>query len=110
MNLRIIIDCSLIAGFCCFACAAFDIRRFRALWAKSVFIISATVGIANGVVELAWDSRWFVLGPDDGRQLTIWLSVINGLLLGLIFSLILSGQLRGIKQVTNQPDNPPNPN
>ena len=103
-NTKILIDCLLIAGFCCFAYAPFEKKRIRARWAKSIFAISAIIGIAKGVFGLARDSGWLVLGSETGRRLEGWLGMVSGLLLGFIFSLILSGQLSGTKRVVKEPD------
>jgi hypothetical protein len=91
MHTITIIDCILIVGFGCLVFIPFDKKRVRARWAKSVFVICAILGIAKGVVGLVWDTEWFVLGNEAGRRHFY----LSGLLLGFLFSLILSGQLKG---------------
>jgi hypothetical protein len=103
MNFQIIHNCILIAGFSYFAFIPFDKKHLRARWAKSVFVICAIVGIAKGAVGLAWDLGWFALGSESGRQLNNSFLLTDGLLLGFIFSLILSGELTGTKQSAKQP-------
>ena len=67
-------------------------------WAKSAFGIIAVIGIAVGVVRLAWDLGWFTVGSEAGRRLDDYLYMVSGVILGFLFSLILSGQLSGTKR------------
>jgi len=101
MNINIVIDCIFIGGFLFYAFVPFDKKRIRARWAKAVFLVSAVIGIAKGVVGLAWDMGWFALGTEASRRLDAWLYMAGGLLLGFIFSLIFSGQLVGMKKSPN---------
>ena len=105
MNIPVALDCIFIAGFALYCLAPFEKKRIRARWAKLVFIVCSVLGIAKGVVGLAWDLNWFSLGSDASRLLDSSRSMVSGLLLGFIFSLIFSGQLLGKKRVSdsNQP-------
>jgi hypothetical protein len=98
MNMSIVIDCIIIAGCAYLAFIPFDKKRIRARWAKLAFAICAVSGIARGVIGLAWDSNWIRLGNDAGRLFDDYLYMGSGVILGFIFSLILSGQLRGSKR------------
>jgi len=101
MNIPIVTDYVIIAGFAYLAFIPFDKKHIRARWAKSVFAICAVVGITKGVVDLAWHLKWFVFGSEGNRRLEDCLFGASGLLLGFLFSLILSGQLKGTKRPTN---------
>ena len=87
-----------IVGFAILAFAPFSKRRIRARWANAVFILSSAIGIARGLVGLAWSLGWFSLGSNGGQLLGAYLSMTGGLLLGFLFSLIFSGELTGKKQ------------
>ena len=98
MNSSIVIDFIIIAGCAFFGFVPFDKKRIRTGWAKKVFGIIAIIGIARGIVELAWDLGWFTLGSEVGHRLDDYLYMVSGVILGLLFSLILSGQLSGTKR------------
>lgn len=98
MNSNIIVDCVIIAGCAIWGFVPFDKKRIRVGWAKLAFGIIAITGIARGVVELAWDLGWFTLGSEAGRRLDDYLYMVSGVILGFLFSLILSGQLSGKKR------------
>jgi hypothetical protein len=106
MNTHVVLDCIFIVGFATYAFIPFDKKRLRARWAKVVFIVSAVIGIARGMVGLAWDLNWFVLGSEASRWLDSYLYMVGGLLLGFIFSLIFSGQLVGAKRVGDSKGSP----
>ena len=101
MSVRILFDFLLIVGFAAYGLVPFTNKRIRAPWAKKVFIVSSVVGVARGAVGLAWDLGWLRLGAEEGVPLDNFLSMIGGLLLGFIFSLIFSGQLVGRRQDFN---------
>jgi hypothetical protein len=98
MNSGIVIDCIIIAGCASLGFMPFDKKRIRVGWAKLAFGIIAVIGIVRGVIELAWDLGWFTLGGDAGRRLDDYLYMVSGVILGFLFSLILSGQLTGKKR------------
>ncbi|HVU27939.1 MAG TPA: hypothetical protein VHG71_09415 [Verrucomicrobiae bacterium] len=102
MNTNIILDSIQIIGFAILACAPLDQKRIRARWANSIFVICAIIGIAKGAVGLAWNMGLFMLGNENTRRLDGYLSMAGGLLLGFLFSLILSGQLMGTKRTNNE--------
>jgi hypothetical protein len=98
MNSGVVIDCLIIAGFAFFGFLPFDKKRIRVGWAKFVFGIISVTGITDGVVRLAWDLGWFALGSNASSRFNGYLYMVGGVILGLIFSLILSGQLTGTKR------------
>jgi len=98
MDSSIIVDCIIIAGCAISGFVPFDKRRIRVRWAKLAFGIIAVIGIAVGVMRLAWDLGWFTLCSASGRLLDYFLYVGNGVILCFLFLLILSGQLSGTKR------------
>jgi len=98
MNYSVINDCIIIAGCAILGFGAFDKKGIRAGWAKLAFGIIAVIGIADGVVKLSWDLGWLTLGSKAGRVLDDYLYMVGGVIVGFLFSLILSGQLTGTKR------------
>jgi hypothetical protein len=98
MSSGIINNCIIIAGCAILGFVPFDKKRIRAAWAKLAFGIIAVVGIVSGSMRLAWDSGWFTLGTEASRRLDNYLYMVSGVVLGFLFSLILSGQLTGTKR------------
>ena len=101
MTIHTICNYLIIAGSIAFGLIPLDKKRIHAPWAKRVFIIAAIIGVIDGSVELAWDMDWFSLSSGGSRLLEAVLHMVGGLVLGFIFSLILSGQLLGTKQPPN---------
>jgi hypothetical protein len=104
VNVDIVIDCIFIVGCAALGFAPFEKKRIRTGWAKLVFGIIAVIGVAKGVVCLAWDLRWFAVGSTS-RSIILdrfLYNFLDGLLLGLILALILSGQLKGAKRNLGQ--------
>jgi hypothetical protein len=91
MNSGIVIDCIIIAGCAILGFVPFDKKRVRVGWAKLAFGIIAVIGIMDGAVRLAWDLGWFTVGSEAGRRLDDYLYMVGGVILGFLFSLILSG-------------------
>ena len=101
MNAPAIDSIVQIVGFSILIFAPFSKRRLRARWANTVFILGSVIGIARGSISLAWDLGWFKLSDASSRLFQDYLSMIGGLLLGFLFSLIFSGQLSGKKLPPN---------
>jgi hypothetical protein len=99
MNAHIAFDIVLMIGFIYLAFIPFDKKRVRAPWAKSAFVICAVVGIIREAVGLALHLGF--LGPDDrvSGVMEMFRHLASGVCLGILFSLILSGQLNGKKIV-----------
>ena len=103
MNMQIFLDCTGMAVTACFIYFPFE-KKGRACWAKALCFIIAGVGFLVGVVGLTVHLSWLVPGSEYSRQLFFGgLGMGRGLVLGLGFSLILSGQWRGTKQDAKQP-------
>ena len=98
MNSGIINDCIIIAACAIIGFFPFDKKRIRSGWAKVAFGIISVIGISHGIVRLAWDLGWFTLSSEAGRRLDDYLYMVSGVILGFLFSLILSGQLTGTKR------------
>ena len=96
-NLNLVMPSVVIAGSVIFAFVPFDRERIRERWAKWVFAAGATIGIVDGATELAWNLAWFELNSEASSQLGGLLSFGRGMFLGLILSLVFSGQLTGKK-------------
>ena len=63
-----------------------------------------------GCIGAIWYSGWFELGAEAGARLVGVISTVRGFLLGLILSLIVSGQLIGTKPTNDIPSADPLPN
>ena len=98
MNRRIVIDCALIVLFVVFGLFPFDKTRLRAPWARSLFLLVATIGVSWELFHLAMHLRVFAPGIDSSRPILVVSSGIGGLLLGFVVALIISGQLLGKRQ------------
>ena len=91
----------IMAGSAYLFWKSFDKSRTRERWAKLAFAVCGVIGILCGVVVMAWLNGRFALGKNDAIQLERYLSFGRGLVIGLLLSLIFSGQLMGAKR-TNQ--------
>jgi len=98
MNSGIIVDSIIIIGCAALGFVPFDKKRVRAGWGKLTFGIIALIGIVHGAVRLAWDLGWFKVGTVGSYRLDAVLYQVGGIILGFLFSLILSGQLTGTKR------------
>ena len=99
MYFRVIVDGVLIIGFTCFAFFPLDKKRIRARWSKFIFVASGVLGIARAAVGLMFDIGWVVVTNNVSYEVHAALHAVDGLLLGFIFSLILSGQLLGSRRL-----------
>jgi len=95
MNHRTLVDCALILLFVVFGLIPFDKGRLRAPWARLVFLLVAAIGLLWALFHLAMHLRAFAPAIDSSRPRLVVSSAVGGLLLGLVVSLILSGQLLG---------------
>lgn len=97
-----VLDYSIqIIGFAILIFVPFSKRRARADWAKRLFIAGSAIGVARGLVGLAWDLRYFSFGSTGSQAFIAYNSMIGGLLLGFLIALAVSGQLLGKKQLPN---------
>lgn len=96
MNTRLIFRCIVIVLFIIFAFVPFIAGRVRARWAKRLFFIIAVLGVAVVSFNVALeDLRLFTPDSQMNRAILVMTSAAEGLILGFIFSLIMSGQLFG---------------
>lgn len=87
------IGCAILLFF------PFSKKRIRAGWAKWTFLICGVVGTMNGVVQMAWDLGCFVLRGTGAQLLHRYFSVADGIIIGFLLSLALSGELAGKKRL-----------
>jgi hypothetical protein len=91
--IHIVLHVIYLVGAVCFIVFPFDRSRVRAPWARWIFWAVAALALALAVNGFGWD-------------LQLWsyhlLSGIRGFALGLIFALIVSGQLSGKKILPNE--------
>jgi hypothetical protein len=102
MNSHILTHWVQVAGGACFVWFAFvsGPRRNRAHWARLLLALTGVITVALGATQLLGDYRWLVFGPRMTVIAQGTFHLIRGLILGFIFSLILSGQLLGTKSVS----------
>jgi hypothetical protein len=79
---------------------AFDRVRKRELWAKVALFVFGIIGVARGSIGAALHLDWLGLTSNAGARLENSLSLMSGVSVGIIFSLIISGQLFGSKRKT----------
>jgi len=101
-------DCIGIASFACYALLPFlNTTRVRARWAKFTIIISGLLGMVYASVYLMLHSGWLVVDSHSNHVIHIWLRLFAGIFLGVIFTLMIAGQLRGskrdVKEIRNDP-------
>jgi len=95
MDIAIFSDCCIIALGVLFGLNPFDKKRVRAGWAKWAFGITAVIGIAVGVVRLAWNLDCFQLRPEAFDRVNSYVNIAFGMVIGVVLALILSGQFFG---------------
>ena len=110
MDFHALADAITAVGCAVLGCHPFDKRLIFAGWAKLVYGLIAIIGIALGIIGFTRDVGWIALGGEATRRLDLQLYLARGIVLGLLFSLILSRQLLGTKKtdqmlgkVPNQP-------
>lgn len=103
MNLRLLAEAVLIAGFIFCMFVPFARKRLRARWAKLLFCGIGVVGLVYTFAEITLDKGWFALTQSHTEFLRHQLHFVRGLLLGALLSLLFSGQARGIKRRHDDP-------
>lgn len=98
MNNQIVIDCIFLVCVAYFGFFGFGRKRVRANWAKCIFAACGLIGITKGVVSMALDLGWIEISSNANYVVRSELDKVEGLLLGLIISLIVSGQFLGTKR------------
>ena len=92
------VNLTLIVCGIAFASINLDKGRLRARWAKCVFIMTGILASLQGFFRIALVLHWVQLPSEAShRQMHVFLIGIGGAALGMIFALIVSGELLGKK-------------
>jgi hypothetical protein len=92
-------DCIGIASYAVCALMPFlDRKHVREGWAKSAFLFFGLIGMADSVVYLTLHERWLVVDTNANHVIHRLLSFAGGIIVGIVFTLMLSGQLLGTKR------------
>ena len=106
------IGMDLLMGVCLVLFALFGVRsaRRRTRWANTVFVAVVVVGLARWVAGSLIDSGVAVLELRTLHTVRVIQAALGGFFLGLIASLLLSGELLGrtSKQARGEQLAPPN--
>jgi hypothetical protein len=100
-NLTTLAHLTLAVLGCFFPFIVFDKSRIRALWAKWSFMMIGLFCAIIGVVKIAASFGWIHFTT----EISIWrekyiLASMGGFVLGLFFTIIISGELLG-KKITS---------
>jgi hypothetical protein len=93
VTVPLVLDSIFVAGFALLALAAFSRKRTRARWASLLFTLAVILGLAYSITCLMLDTRWIALGTDAHQKLSVLLHYAGGLIMGLLISPLVSGQL-----------------
>ena len=97
MDAKAISNVLIMIGFVGFFLFAFDQRRSRARWAKGLLVGTGLIGFALGLVSLLINQHWAFVGDPACNLVSDVLNKVDGLLVGFIVALMISGQLFGTK-------------
>lgn len=89
----IIVVCAILAFI------PLDKSRTRARWAKTLFLCVAAVGIFMGICEILIHTHVIRSEP-----LHRSMHSLRGFCIGLLVALVVSGQLKGSKKTSGQPE------
>ena len=89
----------LIVGLLCVGCAPLQRKYVRARWANCLFVGIGVFGPAAHLVSLLLGMNWLVLSSRADEIVHLYLPRIDGLILGWLLALLISGQVFGTKQV-----------
>jgi membrane protease YdiL (CAAX protease family) len=98
------LDPPIVANLIFIACAIlfaifpFDKSRARAVWATWIFLAFSALALVIGVINIALKLHWIVLEQDWEEPLHVILVGMMGVAIGLVFTLVVSGQLMGTKR------------
>ena len=99
MHSDIFAYCLVIISFAWIAILPFVQKKpVRARWAKISMCLCGVVGLVNAIISLILHVGWVVVSSHTAHQIHGYLLVLSGLFLGILLSLIISGQLKGTKQ------------
>ena len=98
MNTEILAYCFVIFCFAGIAALPFIQKSVvRARWAKFSMCLSGVIGIINAGISFMLYTGWLVVDSHVNHVIHSSQSFSGGLFLGIIFTLMFSGQLSGIK-------------
>ncbi len=98
MDLNIFFGCIAIVTGVLFGLNPFDKKRVRADWANWAFGIMAVLCIAIGVVKLIGNLGYFQLNSDAFDRVNSYVCMAQGMVMGVLLALVLSGQFMGAKR------------
>jgi hypothetical protein len=92
-------DCIGVAGFIWYALLPFlDRKRVRAHWAIFSIMFSGLLGVAMATLNLLRYSGMLEVSSHENHTIAYYSSFSHGLILGIIFLLLISGQMLGIRR------------
>ena len=87
----------LILGGAFFVGISFSRRRLRSRWARGLLIVTGTLLVVMEAVDLLrYYALWMPSGSIQHAVLSM-IPIVEGIVLGLLIALILSGELAGRK-------------
>jgi hypothetical protein len=112
MSIHVIFNGTIIVGSILVGFFPMGKRSNYAPWGKATCALVAVVGVAVGVLQLAWDLVWLVFSEESIPRVDGFLSFGRGLVIGLLLALIISGQMRRKSReitATTEPNQLPQP-
>jgi hypothetical protein len=92
-------DCIGLAGFIWYTLLPFiDRKRVRAHWASFSILFSGLLGDAMATFSLLRHAGVFIVSSEMSHAITYYCSFVRGLILGIILTLFVSGQMLGTKR------------
>jgi hypothetical protein len=98
MDVNIFINLCIIVSGVIWGLNPFDKKRVRAGWAKWAFGITAVLWIAVGAIRLAESLDSLQLGLEAFNRVNSYVCMAQGVVMGVLLMLILSGQFFVAKQ------------
>ena len=99
---QVVLDCVVIVGCTVLMFVPFSNDRVRDRWAKIVTFAIGLVGVICYSTYLMLDMHWLVLNSHSSYEVYRQLSFANGLLLGWLTALVISGQVFRRKPPENE--------
>jgi hypothetical protein len=95
MDTNILLSCIIIVSGVLWGWLPFDKKRVRAGWAKWAMGITAVLWIAVGAARLAGNLDCLPLGTEAFDRVNSYVCMGQGIVIGVVLALILSGQFFG---------------